>query len=299
MTGLSLVLADGSVLSCSADVEPDVFAAARVSLGALGIITEVELQCVAAFRLQAIEKPMPIDRLLETVQHLADTHDHVDAYWFPHTDVTQVKCNDRVDPDVPAEPLTRWRGWLDDELLSNHAFELANRLAVRRPQLIRRLNRRTAQALSSRSYSDVSWMVFCSHRSVRFTESEFAVPRQAVTEVITELRNYLDRAEVSITFPVEIRFAAADDCWLSTAYQRDSAYVAVHQYHRTHHPAYFAAFEAIARAHAGRPHWGKLHTLGRAELTELYPRFTDFVAVRDRLDPGRRFGSPHLEHLLG
>ncbi len=100
-------------------------------------------------------------------------------------------------------------------------------------------------------------------------------------------------------FPVEVRFIGADDVWLSTAHERDNAYVAVHQYHRMDPLPLFEAFEAIVAEHAGRPHWGKVHTLGADRLRELYPRFDHFRAVRERLDPGRRFTNAHVRHLLG
>ena len=117
--------------------------------------------------------------------------------------------------------------------------------------------------------------------------------------MLRELRAWIERCDQALPFPVEVRFIAADDIWLSTAFERDNAYVAVHQYHRMDHRTYFAAFEAIAGEHEGRPHWGKMHTLGADRLRELYPRFADFLAVRDRLDPDRRFANAHLRHLLG
>jgi FAD/FMN-containing dehydrogenase len=125
------------------------------------------------------------------------------------------------------------------------------------------------------------------------------VPRAVVGDVVRELRAWIDRALEPLPIPVEVRFAAADDSWLSTAYERDNAYVAVHQYHRMEHAGYFAAFEAIVAEHDGRPHWGKLHSLGADALRSLYPRFEDFLAVRDRLDPDRRFTNAYLRHLLG
>ncbi len=130
-------------------------------------------------------------------------------------------------------------------------------------------------------------------------ENEYAVPRQAVADVLGELRAWIDGSGEAFPFPVEVRFIAADDIWLSTAFERDNAYVAVHQYHRMDHRSYFAAFEAIVAEHEGRPHWGKVHTLGADRLRALYPRFTDFLAVRDRLDPDRRFANSHLRHVLG
>ena len=147
------------------------------------------------------------------------------------------------------------------------------------------INRLTRPARPG-EFADDSWKVFCSSREVRFVESEYAVPRASVEAVLVELRAWFERTREPVTFPVEVRFVAADDVWLSTAYERDSAYVAVHQYHRMDPRPLFAAFEAIVAEHAGRPHWGKVHTLGAERLRELYPRFDDFRAVRDRLDPG-------------
>ena len=160
------------------------------------------------------------------------------------------------------------------------------------------INRLSARMIGSREFADDSWKVFCSARDVRFVESEYAVPRHAVEAVLTELRAWFARTDAPVPFPVEVRFIAADDVWLSTAYERDNAYVAVHQYHRMDPRPLFAAFEAIVAEHEGRPHWGKVHTLGAERLRELYPRFDDFRAVRERLDPGHLFTNDHVAHLL-
>ena len=300
VTGLTLVLADGTVLECSAQRHTDVFEAARVGLGALGVVTEVELQCVPAFRLHAVERPEPLLPLLERVQEEADAHDHFELYWFPHTDRTMTKRNDRVDEgtDVPG-PLPAWRAWVDDELMANGLFEQVNRVAARWPATVPAMAQVTGRAQTAREFTDDSWRVFCSRRAVRFVESEYAVPRAAVRDVVLALKDWVDRHDEALPFPVEVRFLAADDVWLSTAYARDTAYVAVHQYHRMEHTRYFAAFEAIVAEHDGRPHWGKLHTLDADRLRALYPRFDDFLAVRRKLDPTGLFGNAYLEQVLG
>jgi L-gulonolactone oxidase len=300
VTGLTLVLADGSVVECSAEQHPDLFQAARVGLGALGVVTEVELQCVPAFRLHAVERPEPLLPLLERVQADAGAHDHFELYWFPHTDRTLTKRNSRVsDAATVPGPLPAWRAWLDDELLANGVFEQVNRVSARWPDVVPHLAQVTARALSAREFTDDSWRVFCSRRAVRFTESEYAVPRAAVADVLLALRDWIARHDEALPFPVEVRFLAADDVWLSTAYERDSAYIAVHQYHRMEHHRYFAAFEAIVAEHAGRPHWGKLHTLDAERLRPLYPRFDDFCRVRRQLDPTGLFGNEYLQRVFG
>jgi L-gulonolactone oxidase len=297
--GLQLVLADASVVDCSADIEPDLYDAARIGLGAFGLVTAVTLQCEPVFRLTAVEEPMPLDDVLADFDALADGNDHFEFYWFPHTRVALTKRNNRAvagksDPSYP-----QWRAWVDDELLSNGLFEVVQRISTAAPAAIPRLNRMAASALSGRTFTDVSHRVFVSPRRVRFREMEYAVPRSAIVDVVREIRSWIEHSGARISFPIEVRVAAADDLWLSTAHGRETAYVAVHSYHRTPYQPYFDAVEAIAAGVGGRPHWGKLHGLGAEQLRALYPRFDDVLAVRDRVDPDRVFANSYTERVLG
>ena len=136
-------------------------------------------------------------------------------------------------------------------------------------------------------------------RRVRFVESEYAVPRESLGHVIAELRRAVPRAADPVMFPVEVRVAAADDIWLSTAYGRESAYVAIHQYAGLPYRAYFDRFESIVAEVACRPHWGKLHSLDAERLRPLYPRFDEFRRVRAEVDPEARFGNSYLTRVFG
>src|SRR6185312_7263813 len=296
--GLELVTAAGEIVRCGPDRNAELFAAARVSLGALGIITAVTLQCEPAFALHAMETPADYDDLLEALGSL-EQKDHFEFYWFPHTRRVLTKINTRTPLEDELRPLGRLRGWWDDEFLSNTVFGAVNRLTTRRPGTIRTANRVAARALSKREYSDRSYRVFTSSRRVVFREMEYAVPRKSLAYVLDELDGWLRRSDERVGFPVEVRLAAADTIPLSTAYGRETCYIAVHQFHRRPHEEYFAAFEDIARSVEGRPHWGKLHYRSADELAPLYPRFADFVAVRDRIDPERRFGNDYLRRVLG
>ncbi|WP_370486009.1 D-arabinono-1,4-lactone oxidase [Mycobacterium sp. pUA109] len=296
---LDLVLADGTLLHCSAQQNPDVFAAARVGLGALGVIAAVTLQCEPAYTLSAVEAPESFDAVLADLDANIDNNDHFEFYWFPHTRRVLTKRNNRVPPGTGLRPVGRLRHYVDDELLSNKVFDGIQRVTTRWPGLIPRANALSAHALSARDYIDRSYRVFASVRSVRFREMEYAVPRAAVAQVLSEIEAYLRRSGELIAFPVEVRFAAADDIWLSTANERDSAYIAVHQYHRRDHRSYFDAVEAIARSVDGRPHWGKMHHRSAEDLRPAYPHFDQFVAVRDQLDPARVFGNEYLTRVLG
>ncbi|QID38581.1 FAD-binding protein [Streptomyces albus] len=300
LTGLEMVLADGSVLRCSAEggeEERDVFAAARVGLGALGVITELTFAVEPEFLLMAREEPMPFERVISEFDQLVTENEHFEFYWFPHTDNCNTKRNNRS--AGPAAPLPRMRGWIDDELLSNGVFQAACALGRAVPATVPAVARVSSRALSARTYTDIPYKVFTSPRRVRFVEMEYALPRAALTAALRELKALVERSGFRVSFPVEVRTAPADDIPLSTAGGRETAYVAVHMYRGTPHQAYFSAVERIMTAHAGRPHWGKLHSRDAEYLAGVYPRFTEFTALRDRLDPDRVFGNPYLRRVLG
>jgi FAD-linked oxidoreductase len=297
VVGVQLVTANGDILEI--DEQHEFFGASRVTLGALGIITEVTLQCVPAFLLHAREEPMALPEVFDRLDELIEQNDHFEFYWFPHTEKTLIKRNNRVPTGTPLQPIGKFKHWLDDEFLSNDAFDVINKAARRVPQLIPRINNVSASVLSTREYIDDSFNVFVSPRRVKFRESEFAVPRYAIHDVLGELRTWLDTGHEHITFPIEVRFTAADDTWMSTGHDRDNAYVAVHQYYKTDYREYFGAAESIFTEHEGRPHWGKIHTLDADHLRKRYAHFDDFVAIRDRLDPRRTFTNPYLDRVLG
>ncbi|ABP56456.1 D-arabinono-1,4-lactone oxidase [Salinispora tropica] len=296
VTALTLVTGVGEVLHCSADENPDVFAAARVSLGALGVLVDVTLSCVDAFVLHAHERPAPLAGVLAELPELVERHDHVEFYWFPYTDRVQVKSNDRV--PVNDRPLPGWHRWLNDEFLSNTLLAGACRLGRAVPALAPGISSVAARVLTERRYTGPSDAVFCSPRRVRFVEMEYALPREALAPALADLRRIVDRLPVKVLFPAEIRFSAADDVWLSHGYGRDSAYLAVHQYVGMPYEPYFRAVEELAEGLGGRPHWGKLHWRDAASLAPAYPRWDSFQAVRDRLDPHRVFASEHLSRIL-
>jgi FAD-linked oxidoreductase len=297
VAGLELVLGDGSIVSCSAEQWPDLFTATRVGLGALGVVSAVTLSCVPAFDLAADERPMPLGEVLARFGEFAADNDHFEFYWFPYGKNALVKRNNRT-AELPSR-MAGWRRFFEYEVMENAAFGALCRTGRALPRLIEPLNRLAAATLSERSYSAPSHQVFVTPRRVRFVESEYAVPRESVLDVLAELRAAVPRLTDPVMFPVEVRVAAADDIWLSTAYGRDTAYVAIHQYVGLPYQEYFRAFESIAAAVGGRPHWGKMHTLDAKRLGELYPRFADFLRVRDETDPERRFANAYLEQILG
>ena len=299
IAGLEMVMADGAVLNCSADERAELWSAARVGLGALGVITAVTLQTVPLFAIKAEEGPMALDELLSRFDELTEQYDHFEAYWFPHTGATLTKRNTRRLLQEGLEPLSRWREWLDDQFLSNTVFGWTIALGKRRASLIRPLNRVASRALGSRVFTDLSYKVFTSPRRVRFCEMELAIPRTQAVEAIRDVVKGIEASGMDVSFPVEIRVAAADDIPLSTASGRDSAYLAFHLPAGVDYTAYFRLVSGILDAYESRPHWGKLHEMDAEVLSRRYPRFAEFLTLRNQVDPAGVFGNEYLERVLG
>lgn len=299
VTGARMVLADGSVLTVDAEQNADLLPAVTVNLGALGVVIDYDLQTIPAYRLRAVEEPDTLDAVLESLDHRVNSSRHFEFYWMPYADRVLTKSNDLAHPEDGGRPLPAWRERLDDGLVSNDLFGLVCEAAARQPRRVPRINRVAASFLRPRRYTDRSYRVFCSRRDVRFVESEYAVPRESTEAVIRELRAWIAGSGEPLPFPLEVRFSAAEESWLASAQGRPTAYIAVHQFHRLDHHRYFAAFESIVAEHGGRPHWGKLHSLGVADTRTRWPRLDDFLAVRDRLDPERRFANDYLDRVLG
>ncbi len=290
---VELVLADGSERVLDAG---DELLAARVSLGALGVVVAVTLRCVPAFRLLGVDAPMPLDDVLATLQERAGAHDHFEFWTFPHSDIALTRTNDRTD-EAPRGP-SRARAYVDDILLDNYALYLVSRAARAFPRAIPRLNRFAASAASSRERVDWSHAVFASPRLVRFEEMEYSVPRERAAEAVDAVKAILERHPVS--FPIELRFVRGDDALLSPAHGRDSAYLAIHLFEGMPYEAPFREVEALLSSDfEGRPHWGKRSFLGAGELASRYPGWDAFRRVRRELDPGGRFAGAWVRDVLG
>ncbi len=295
----TLVTAGGELLTVSEDENADLLPAVALGLGALGILVDVTIQCVPAFVLEAVERPEPLDSVVDDVVSRADAVDHFEFYWFPHTDTALTKTNTRLPAGSPTKPLSAASRLVDDVLVGNVVHQSVCSAGRAAPGLVPGINRLSAKVWGDRTFSDASHRVFATSRGVRFREMEYAVPLDRLASAFRGVQRVIDEHGWRIEFPIEVRTAAADDLWLSTASGRPSGYLAVHRYWKTDHTEYFAAVEEIMLAHEGRPHWGKLHTLDASALRARYPRFDDFTALRDRLDPDRAFRNPYLERVLG
>lgn len=295
----TLVTGTGEVLEVSEQDNPELLPAVALGLGALGVLVTVTLQCVPRYLLRAEEAPAPLERVLDEFVARSRAADHFEFFWFPHTAGVRTKVNTRLPLDAAGEPLSRTARFLDEELANNVVFGSLSALGSLIPAATPRINRIVESVSSRRAYTDESHRVFVTQRRVRFREMEYGLPLVAVPDVVRELRRLIARGGYRVSFPIEVRSAAADSLMLSTAHGRESGYVAVHRYWRDRDRDFFREAEAILVDHGGRPHWGKMHTQTAVSLHERYPRFSDFLEIRDRLDPERVFMNPYLERVLG
>lgn len=299
VVGATLVTADGELLTVDQTRNSELLPAVALGLGALGVLVDVTLQCVPQFVLRAVEHPEPLDAVVADLGGRAAAADHFEFYWFPHTDVALTKTDTRLPESAPRHRLPTVGRWVDETLLANGLYRATCAAGTLAPPLVPRVNRLATRLTGDREYSDLSAAVFTQHRGVRFREMEYAVPAEHLAAAFGELQALIAEQGWRISFPVEVRVAAADELWMSTATGRATGYIAVHRYWREDPTEYFAAVEEIMLRHGGRPHWGKMHTLDAAQLRERYPRFDDFTALRDRLDPSRMFRNPYLDRILG
>jgi len=296
VVALRIVLADSSIVECSANVNAQLFSCARVGLGALGLISTVTLKVVPAFNLAVIEEPMRVDDVLRNLDLHVDSNDHFEFFWVPHTGWALTKRNNRN--NLPVEPMSKMSHWYSKTLMENYAFGAVCMLGKARPSLIPKL----AKALPSsgrNEYSDASHKVFASKRIIKFYEMEYAIPREACAEALNRVRRMVTDSGFFLNFPVEVRFTAPDEIPLSTASNRESAYIAVHIYKGMNYVPYFTEVESIMNSYQGRPHWGKLHFQSAATLASRYPQWDVFQAVRNQVDPQRMFSNQYLETVLG
>lgn len=296
VAALELVLADGSVREVGPG-EPELLAAARVGVGALGAISAVTLRCVPAFSLQRVDSPRPREEVLDRFEELAAANDHFELFTFPYSDLALVLERNRT-PEPP-RPRGRAAAFLNDVVLENWALEALAGTGKALPRTIPALSRLAGRLAAGSRTVDRSDRVFANERRVRFTEMEYAVPREHGPEAARRVVEWVRRNRYPVFFPIEVRVGAAEDACLAMAHGRDTAYVAVHQYRGMQWRPYFEAVEAIMDEYGGRPHWGKRHFQTAATLAPRYPAWDAFQKARDELDPGRVFSNEYAERVLG
>ena len=297
IVGMELVAGNGDIIWCDEENNPELLHAARVGVGALGVVTKVTIQCVPAFNLHVHETIETLDDLLDGFAEHTAGNDHFDFFWIPGTKRAQVKRNNRT--DRAAEPPSKLAYFREKIVAENLAFGAVCRIGRRFPTSIPTVAKLISSGVSERELVDRSDRVFASPRLVKFYEMEYGIPIEALPEAFRRVREFTKELGTPILFPVECRVSAADDIPLSTGYGRTSAWIAVHMYKGTSYDSYFQGIERIMDDYEGRPHWGKLHFQDHKTLAPRYAEWDRFMEARVRLDPTGTFRNAYLDRVLG
>lgn len=292
---ITLVTANGDVLVCSETQNKELFKAAQVAMGALGIVVKVKLQLVDAYKLKYVKEKRNLDECLNNLEKHKTENRNFEFYWFPHTNSIQAKMLNITNE----EPMkASFMKYFNDMVLENGAFKVLSEVCRLFPFTSKAVSKISAAAVSSGLDINYSSRIFATPRLVKFQEMEYNMPAEHAVQVINEMRDSINKNNFRVHFPIEVRFVKGDDIYLSPAYQRDSVYIAVHMYKGMEYKTYFDAMETIFRKYNGRPHWGKMHTRTASELVTLYPMWNKFQEIRTQLDSEGLFMNDYLKKMM-
>lgn len=293
--GIRFVNGLGEIVECSQEKNRDLFKAAQVSLGALGVITQVRLQCVPAYKLELVNDKKKLSEVLGSFSQIIQNHRNFEFYWFPNTAYVMTKTSNVANEKAGKTGLSTL---FQEYVLENMAYKLLCEYAYRFPSKNQWVSDFSAKVIGHSRKVYHSHKVYATPRLVKFNEMEYNVPLEAYEEVMKAVVECIRKNDFPVHFPIENRFVQKDDIYLSPAYGRPSAYIACHVYYKKPYQAYFKALEDIFKAFDGRPHWGKLHTLEAPDFWERYPMFEAFLKHRQEQDPEGVFLSPYMASLL-
>ena len=297
VVGLKMINGKGELITCSEEINASLFKAAQVSLGSLGVITEVTLQCVPAYRMKVENKKEDLSDVLASLSQRHKENRNFEFYWIPYTNTAWTKTSNVVDAEVSDK--VGLMNYYVEYFLENYLFKGFCELATLFPSQNELVAKITAASISNVSKVHNSHKIYATQRLVRFKEMEYNIPVDVYDDVWKEVMRVVNSKKYNIHFPIENRVVKQDDILMSPAYGRDSAYIACHVYYKKDHRPYFKALEEVFRAHGGRPHWGKMNSLKAKDVVDLYPEFNTFMKHRLEQDPDEVFITPYLRSLLG
>ncbi|MCS7188377.1 MAG: D-arabinono-1,4-lactone oxidase [Bacteroidia bacterium] len=277
------------------DTDPDLFRCLQVSLGLLGVITQITLQVEPAYYLRLIKRNEKLEEALENAENYLETYRHFEFFWFPYSEWVSVKLIEKSEAPNTSSLLKKW---LIDGLWENGAFWCLNKVAQIGIVNSSRLCRFASKNMSEETRTDRAYRIFATPRWVRFREMEYSVPAKWGPTVLREIRQWIEKHKPAVSFPIEYRYVKGDNIPLSPAYGEDRVLIAIHMYHRMPHEKYFRGIEEIFWAYQGRPHWGKMHTASWDYLLQVYPELPLFIKLRRKYDPEGIFFTPYFRQIL-
>jgi FAD-linked oxidoreductase len=295
LVSITAVLANGEVVTCSEKENQTLFKAMQVSLGLLGIIVKVEIHIVPALHFRHESYRVGLEECLDELEKWKDNNRHFEFFWFPHTDIAQVKTMNEV--DLANMVRNRQEGW-KKFVVENGMYWFVSEGCRFLPKMSKAISHLSAKVVPETTEVGPSHQLFATPRLVKFNEMEYSVPAEALKAIILEMREAMYQYQFDVHFPVECRYVKGDDIFLSPAYKRDSAYIAVHMYKGMQYQDYFRVMEEIFQRYEGRPHWGKMHSFSYEKIKKSYPMFTEFLSLQKQVDPDAMFANDYLRGIF-
>ncbi|WP_067521789.1 D-arabinono-1,4-lactone oxidase [Endozoicomonas ascidiicola] len=289
--GLELVTANGDILQCSDDENPEIFQAAKVSMGALGVVTKATIQNEAPYRLKRETVWREFDEIMEVAESMADNNRNFEFYYIPFTGMGWTDVHNYTNEPIASTDRLDTNDGAND-------LKLARDLLSWSPALRELILSTYMKTIDDEVVIESSWKNYASDRNVRFNEMEYHLPRENGLKALKEIRDVLENNFPEVFFPFECRYVKSDDIWMSPFYQRETFSIAVHRFFEEDYQDFFKAIEPILKKYHGRPHWGKLNTLTAQDFSKLYPKWNEFKAIRKELDPNGKFLNPYLKSLF-
>lgn len=288
--GFELLTADGELLQCHRQQNTEIFQAGRVALGSLGILTQITLQNRPRYKLKEQIRLCSLKDIFTHIDQWKHQHRHIEFWAFLHADQVMLKTLDETDATI--QPRTE--SWPSEDALLTLCSELTRKLPATNPYLQKLLG----VFVKPTCYVDWSHRIFPTPRNTKFNEMEYQIPVDSGLQCLDEILHILRKHQVPMFFPIEFRYVKGDEIWLSPFYQRDSVSISIHQFYKQDYRTIFDLIEPILQKYQERPHWGKLHSMSTASLRELYPKWDDFMVLRQQLDPQQKWLNPYLKQLF-
>ena len=288
--GFELLTADGELLQCHREQNAEIFQAGRVALGSLGVLTQITLQNRPRYKLKEQIRLCSLKDIFTHIDQWKHQHRYIEFWAFLHSDQVMLKTLDETEDDI--QP--RQESWPSEDTLLTLCSELTRLFPSTNPYLQKLLG----VFVKPTCYVDWSSRIFPTPRQTKFNEMEYQLPVEQGLQCLDEILHVFRKQQVPMFFPIEFRYVKGDDIWLSPFYQRDSVSISIHQFYKQDYHAIFDLVEPILQKYQGRPHWGKLHSMTAASLCDLYPKWNDFMTLRQQLDPQQKWLNPYLKEFF-
>ncbi|MGI9526146.1 MAG: D-arabinono-1,4-lactone oxidase [Weeksellaceae bacterium] len=290
-----IVNAAGELLECSKEKNPQLFEAGRVAMGLFGVMVKIKLQLVEAYKLKVEKSLVNFFDILPQIPEMLQNHRNLEFFWFPMTEKAMMKKMSITDEPIH-DP--HWKNYVNQHIIENYALNAVCNLSYKWKLKAKKINQLMTNFIGTDVRINDYNKILATERMVRFKEMELNIPAEHFQEFFTEINVRIEEKQYPVVFPIEIRWVKADDIWLSPTYKRDAVYFAFHTYWKNHVPEYFYDMQEIAKKYEVRPHWGKMHNLEASYFEKVYPKWHDFMQIRENLDPEQIFVGPYMSRLI-